>query len=284
MRNLAISLGAGDLPATPELSLGYRARIHSDLKTDHFLKGQASIAIGKTGIFSALHESKLIQQAGIDDARTELSYLRLSKWRIIRHSYGGSLAHHFSRSDLYQNKVDASGLYRPVPLGFVDTLIPGQRYRYFLDRQASNRFESDFLDEYWSTQSGMMLLAPIPEHDLQGSLRSALRCPLPFDIDVSLISSITAIWYTRTIEWYAVDDPIADYPFEVYQKYAVIYDRADGKYYLNTNRAELSCPDIAPQELRLHAKRRIDCYLSLSTLCEKRFKYIGKVGYPLKYP
>ncbi|MBN1761101.1 MAG: hypothetical protein JW863_22425 [Chitinispirillaceae bacterium] len=282
MRNFTLSVSLGELPVTPVYTVSYRLRLHKDLRTDHFAIHRFSFSFARNGMAALLQETKWIPDQGIDDSRTEIALFRLPFGRNIRTTIGGSAAHHFSRSDLYQNRLNRNSIFRPLPLGFVDTLTPGERYRYFTDRQLTTRYElpEDQLPDmsaYWSAQPGMMMLSPLPEHDLNGSAKVSFQFRLPRNMKIGLFTSFTGMWFPRKIEWYSVAQPVSVLPSYVYDAYSIVFNNADGKYYLNKNRTSLNYEPGELIEVHRHTATRIDGYLAGTLLFEKKFKTVGNI-------
>jgi hypothetical protein len=280
MRNFTLSISLGELPVSPVYTASYRLRLHKDLRTDHFSRLQLSFSFAGNAMATLLNETKWVPAQGIDDSRTEITLFRLPFGRNIRTTIGGSAAHHFSRSDFYQDRLNRNSLFRPLQLGFVDTLIPGERYRYFTDRQLTTRYElpEDRLPDmsaYWAAQPGMLMLSPLPEHDLNGSAKVSFQFRLPGSMQIGLYTSLTGIWFPRKIEWYSLPQPVNVLPNYVYDAYSVVFNSADGKYYLNKNRTSLNYEPGELVEVNHHRATRVDGYLAGTLLLEKKFKTIG---------
>jgi hypothetical protein len=274
----AVFLGAGDFPATPELRLGYRARVHTDFKTDHFTRGTATFSIGKTGMVSATGEVKLIRGQGMDESREEMSGMHLLRVWKSKGVLAVTLAHHFSRFDLYQDKAGVIGLYPALPLGYVDSFSAGQPIHYFREKDLSTLYESDFLNYYWQKQPGMKLLERLPEHDINASIRTSWQLPLPLGIAMTVSGYAQGITFTKKIKWHATDAPLMVSPWDKdLEYYAVVYNAADGGYYLNTDNRNLNYSESSFLKLRSHEKRRTDCYLGGSVMFERRIAVAGKL-------
>jgi hypothetical protein len=272
-----IILGAGDFPKTPELRLGYRARVHADFKTDHYVRGTGSFTLGKTGILSAIGELKLIRGQGMDESRLETGYLKLQRLRAFRGMFAATLAHHYSRFDLFQDKAGVVGIYPPLPLGYVDSFSANEPIRYFREKNLKTPFESVFLDEYWQEQPGMKLLQPLPEHDINGSVRASWQSSLPLGCAVTASGYAQGVAFLKKIRWFTTDKPLMVSPRDMYLKHAIVYNAADGEYYLNTERADLNYSTAGFIKLRYHEKRRMDCYLGGSVRIERGIAAAGKV-------
>jgi hypothetical protein len=272
-----IVLGSGDFPATSELRTGYRARVHADFKTDHYVRGTGTFTLGKTGVLSAFGEMKMIRGQGMDESRTETGYLKLQKAGKFFGVFAATLAHHFSRFDLYQDKAGVVGIYPPLPLGYVDSLVAGQPIRYYREKNLKTPFESVFLDEYWREQPGMKLLQPLPEHDVNGSVRASWQTPLPLGCAVTVSGYAQGIAYLKKIRWYTTEEPLLVSPGYMYERHSIVYNTADGGYYLNTERTDLNYPAPGFIKLRYHEKRRMDCYLGGSVRFERGVPHAGKV-------
>lgn len=287
MRSISVSLGAGELPNTPEFVSSYRARIHDDGKIDHYLKGTLTLIAGKRGLLSAEHQLKLIRNEGVDDARTGLSLTSIPKGRKIKGSFGLAVEHHFAKLDIYQNQVDVWGKHNSIPIGFVDSLNYGGHSDFYLDQKCTVPFSSRWrFDEYWKGQPGLQL-HDMPEHDLNAALKSFLQFSMPLRINVNVFSVIQTVWYPESILFFTFDDPIIisdvnsyeEYNEKLYKNYALIFNTDDGKYYLTNTRQSWNIDALSLEEVhfRLHKKRRIDCYLSFGMMVERRFKTIGKI-------
>jgi hypothetical protein len=277
MSSGAVFLGTGEFPATPELRLGYRARVHADFKTDHYTRGTGAFSIGKTGLVSATGEVKLIRGQGMDESRLEMSCMKMQQVWKFKGVFAATLAHHFSRFDLYQDKAGVVGIYPPLPLGYVDSFATGQPIRYFKDKGLTTPYQSVFLDEYWQEQPGMKLLQPLPEHDINSSVRASWQSPLPLGCALTVSGYAQGVAFLKKIRWYTTEDLLMVSPWDMYKKHAIVYNAADGIYYLNTERADLNYSTSGFIKLLCHEKRRVDCYLGGSVMFERRIAVAGKV-------
>ena len=276
----SFSAGAGNFPATPECMVGHRFSVHTDNKTDHFNKLSCLIPINKSWFLTTNQNIKWTGSEGIDDSRTELCLSRLSLSRKYSWFRALSFSHHFSKSDLYQNKLGSSGIYRLMPLGYIDSLIlpdsSQPRLRYYRDRNLTIPFTSDFIDEYWSEQPSLRLVT-IPEHAFDASLRSSLRLNLPFGMRLITAPFVQCIWYPQKMQWFSIDDSATISYYRLYTDYAVVFNAADKKYFINTQRTQLHYMNNSFVELKKHEKARIDCYISMSVTLEKGLNEIGRL-------
>ncbi len=279
MYNAGCQLAAGDGMSIPLIMAAYRARIHNDGKTDHFTSAIVSLAAGKKAVITLGNEEKWIRHQGLDDARTDLGCNLLPRGNRLRRSVGITLGHHFSRFDLYQDKITSkTGIFDPLPLGFVDTLRTNEDYRYFTDRACT--IKSDFADVpkyYYERQPGMRFLSPLPEHDVNAGLRTSLQAKLPLRVGILLLGSIQGVLFTKKVEWYAADEPVSVFFDDLYEKCAIIYNAADGCYYLSKDRTQLSYSPDQLTPLYRHRKLRSDCYLTLSLVLDREFGRFGKL-------
>jgi hypothetical protein len=276
-------LAAGDGMAVPYTAAGYRARIHQDGKTDHYTSLSLSMAAGKHLVFTLGNEDKWIRHQGLDEARTEAGCTMLFRGRRMQPSFGLVMAHRFSRFDLYQDKVTSGrGLYNPLPLGFVDTLKADEGYRYFTDRACTiPSVNSDLPARYYQQQPGMRFLAPLPEHDINATLRTSLMTKLPLDMGMTLFGSIQGVCFTKNVVWYATDQPYLVYFDELYEDCAIIYNAADGGYYLIGDKTQQTYTPAQLRPLRRHEKRRVDCFMALSLVLDREFGEYGKVYFTI---
>ncbi|MBN1578121.1 MAG: hypothetical protein JW913_16285 [Chitinispirillaceae bacterium] len=288
MRNVSFGIGVGEFPSTPEVSVHYRARIHDvNGDVDHFLKGLLTVAGIKKTMVSGVHETKLDSEGEIDDSRTEITLFASPLGRRIRSIVGVSALHHFSRSDFYQNLLDTAGLFRPLHLGFVDSLLPGLLYRYFRDYEQTEAYPLDVLppdvNGYWTNQPRMALLKALPEHNLGMALRSSFKVSIPGGFTIHASGLLKLVGYTREVEWDSVDDPIELRSDQMDKQYAVIYCAADRKYYLTVNRDALRFNTSDLKELHHHREKRVDFFILVSPMLEKKFKIFGKVYISASY-
>ena len=279
MYNAGCQVVAGDGVSFPLLMTVYRARIHEDGKTDHITSVTVSLATGKKAALTLGNEEKWIRHQGLDDARTDLGYNFLPRGYRLRRSFGIALGHHFSRFDLYQDKITSkTGIFNPLPLGFVDSLRINEGYRYFTDRACTKKSNfSDMPEYYYERQPGMRFLSPLPEHDINASLRASLQMKLPLHIGMMLIGSIQGVLFMKKVEWYAADEPVSVYWDDLYEKCAIIYNAADGGYYLIKDRTQLSYTPDQLTPLHRHRKLRSDCYLTLSLVLDRELGRFGKL-------
>jgi hypothetical protein len=279
MYNAGCKIAAGDGMSIPLSAAAYRARIHRDGKIDHYTSITVSAAAGKKLVVTLGSEEKWIRHQGLDDARTEAGCNLLFRSRRLQRSFGVILAHHYSKFDLYQNKITSkTGIYDPLPLGFVDTLIDGDQYRYYLDRACTKQPDDpDLLNYYWRDQPGMRFLSPLPEHDISATLRTSFMTILPFQINMTLFGFIQGVLFTKQVEWFSTDEPVFAYFDDLYDKYAIIYNAADGSYYLSKDRSQLSYTPAQLTPLRRYEKQRADCFLSLSLVIDREFGRFGKL-------
>ncbi len=285
IRSFSFYVGAGNLPSTPECMLGHRIAVHTDNKIDHFDKLSCSFPIGKKRFLTAGQDIKWTSDEGIDDSRTELSLSQLSLTRKYTWFCALSLSHHFSKSDLYQNKLGSSGVYRLMPLGYtdfnpLDTSQP--QWRYYRDPDLTVPFKSSMLDEYWAAQPGMRLVT-LPEHDLNAALKSSVQIKLPLKMNLALFNFVQCIWYPKRMQWFSIDDSAKINYYRLYTEYAVVFNAADGKYYITTERTQLNYIKNSLVELKKHEKTRIDCYISMSVTLEKELGEIGKLYFSTTY-
>jgi hypothetical protein len=112
-------------------------------------------------------------------------------------------------------------------------------------------------------------------------------------MSVNFIQNIQGIWFTKKLQWYsfnAVDRNDIDLIDKInkigdYNNYAIVYNAADGKCYLNNDRFDLEYHKDALKEITIinHKKTRLDCTISLSIGLEKEFTKIGKLYFETTY-
>jgi hypothetical protein len=290
IRSIAFALGAGGGgPLKPEFTLGHQMNIHDDGNTDHFTRINFSHPAGIKRFLAAKHETKWTGRQGIDASRTELMYTQISRVLKSLHSGSFSLSYHYSKSDLYQNKLGTSGLYKAVPIGYVDSLIDKQFYRYCKSPLDTARvpIEGFGLYDYWTGQPRLRLVT-IPEHDVNATLNSFFSISLPFRTRMNLVQSIQCLWFPEKLRWYSfkpkfLADTTAIKAFD--NDYAIVYNAADGKCYLNDVRSDHTYYEGNLKEITIqsHEKTRIDCYISLSMIVERPFGNIGKFYFLTTY-
>jgi len=286
IRSFAFSIGAGELPRTPEFRLRHRIAVHADGKTDHYSKAFFTLPAGTRRILLAGNETKWTGWQGVRDNRTELICSQFSNWKKLSASAGLSLAYHFSKTDPYRDKSGSSGIYRPIPVGFIDSLdindVSEPKIRYYMDRSVSKPYKSDFLDDYWIAQPRMMLLS-IPEHDMSASLQSSLQYFLPGKMSLTFLPSLQGIWYTKKAQWFSVDDTAIISYAHLYDDYAVVYDAATGSYYIHTNRTNLNYNKGELYGLQRHERTRLDLNIGVTAVIEKTFSPVGAVYFTFSY-
>ena len=286
IESFSLYAGAGDLPSSAQCVLGHRIAVHSDGKTDHFSKISCSAPLWKTRVVQAEHETKWTGFAGIDEMRNELSLSQISAGRRGGFLCAVSLSHHFSQSDFYQNKTGTTGIYRSIPVGYIDSLgvadssLP--RLRYYRDANRTQPFDSDFMRDYWNGQPGMRLIT-IPHHDLNMSLQSALHRQLPFNLTLIIADFIQCVWFPQKVEWFSIDDTAHISFYDLYSQDAIVYDGASGKYYINTQRQQLSFTRSSFIDLKKHEKTRMDCTISGSAIIEKQLGGLGRLYFSTTY-
>jgi hypothetical protein len=289
---VAFHTGAGNFPLTPEFMLGHRLGIHTDGKTDHFSSLKLTYPLGIKRFLAVKHETKWTPDQGIDNSSTDMSYMQLSLGR--KFSYFGiiSSAFQYSKSNIYQNKLGTAGIYRPVPIGYIDKYIDsiqtGDQFRYYrsISDTVQVPIDGPLLYKYWSTQPGLTLVT-VPEYDIAIALSSTFQISLPLKMKLSFMQSIQGIWFPKKLQWYSFDavnrndsnlkdDINKTYD---YNNYAIVYNAADGKSYLNTGRGGQHYSNGSLKEISIinHSKTRMDCNISLSVGLEKEFNNIGKL-------
>ncbi len=286
IRSISLYAGAGDFPSTPEGMLGHRIAVHKDKKIDHFDKASCSFSIGKQRFLQAGQDIKWTIDQGIDESRTRISLSQLSFQRKYTFLLAVSLSHQFSNMDLYQNKSGSGGIYQLIPVGYVDSLdvhdTTEPEYRYYRDQGLKDRYTGTQMrmDTYWARQPGMRLVT-FPKHNLAAELKSSLQFKLPFRLNLTLLNSIQCLWYPKKIEWFTADDTISY--SKLYTDCDVIFNAADGNYYINKNPNSPYYMKNNLVELKKHGKKRIDCYISLSTALEKQVCELGKFYFSATY-
>jgi hypothetical protein len=294
VRSIGLAAGAGDFPVTPEFLLGHRMDIHEDGKIDHFSKLSFVYPVGTNRFLAAKHETKWTSDQGIDNSRTELLFTQVSHIWKCGQSGSISLSHHFSKSSLYQNKLGTTGIYKAVPIGYVDnvdSLKIDDYFRYVKNPLDTARvtLEGFGLNDYWAAQPRLKLVT-VPEHDVNATLSWVFRVSLPFRMDVNLTQSIQGIWFPEKLRWYSFI-PINQADFFDIQNlifnndYAIVYNTADGKCYLNDARGGATYAQGRLKEITViaHEKTRIDCYITVSANLEKALGKIGKFYFSSTY-
>ena len=277
MGTLEVSGGIGRTPVTPEFQVGYRLRVHETFKKDHFYLVRCTYVPMKTILLGAECTIKQVRE-GIDEFGTALTVMKIfPRFRLFRY-VSGSFKHYFSRTDVYQEEAGATGTIHPfLPTGFVDSLAHGERFEYYRDEARTIPFNSNFLDEYWNAQPRMKLLRPLPEHNFNLTLKHVWRFRFPGNVQCNVFNSVAGVLYPKPVEWFVPEEPLqGDVGYilrNMYLKYAIIRNGADGSYYLNEERSDLYANSF--MKLTHHKKRRIDCYITLSFLFERN---IGKLG------
>jgi hypothetical protein len=204
----------------------------------------------------------------------------------LRHNWGISLSHHYTKSFMYSDRLDSTSFFRPLPLGFTDSLLIGDTteppYQYYRDRKRTRPYTLPNLANYWREQPDIYF-STLPEHDLNASVKYGCRFPLPLKISMAMQGSFTGIWYPEKVQWFAVDndklangDSVSDIWFHaLYEDYAITYNIADGKYYLNNNRTDVAYLTRNLTELHHHEKTRIDGFFMISASLENAFGVYG---------
>jgi hypothetical protein len=294
IRSIGFAAGAGDFPSSAECLAGHRMDIHEDGKIDHFTKLNLTCPIGTNRFLAAKHETKWTSDQGIDNSRTELIYTQLSHIRKFGQSGSFSLSHHFSKSNLYQNKLGATGIYKAVPIGYVDnvdSLKIDEYFRYLKSPHDTARvsIEGFGLSDYWTAQPRLKLVT-VPEHNVSATLSSVFLISLPFRMNINLTQSIQGFWFPEKLRWYSfLPSNQADF-FDIQNlifnnDYAIVYNAADGKCYLNDARGGATYAEGRLKGITViaHEKTRIDCYITLSMTIEKTFGKIGKFYFSSTY-
>jgi hypothetical protein len=289
VRSVAFYAGAGNLPVAPEGMLGYRLDVHKDGKTANYANVNIAFPIRIKRSIALRSETKWTRGQGIDINRTGLSYTQISLNRKYSHVEIASLGHHFSKTDFYQNRLGSSGIFGTVPLGYVDSLIANQYFRYHRGPNDTARVSIDNfgIDDYWTSQSRLQLVS-IPKNDINASLSSIFRVSLPLGMKVSAIESVQGTVYPERLRWRSinpVDPNDADGLKYFNTSYAIVYNAADGKYYLNSRSRDRTFYEGTLKEVSIidHEKIRIDCYISLSLTIEKEFWKIGSLFFSTTY-
>jgi len=290
MRSFAIGAGAGDYPGTFEMFCTYRARVHAvDGDIDHYLRGVATASCHKV-IVSMQHETKLTDNGEIDDSRTEFSLFPPSVGRAAKVMFGLSGRYHFAKSDFYQTLLDTAGYFRPLRIGFVDSLVPKAFFHYYFDKNLTDAYlitRSDTLydvnRDYWGKLRRMSPLKPLPEHDISASVRTIMSAKLYGGFISKTTAMIQATGYLTPVEWYAVDDPIHLFASDMDKSYGIVYNTADGKYYLHTRRSSLRYNPAEFRELKHYKKTRVDAVILLSQIIEKQVGTVGKFSFSVTY-
>jgi hypothetical protein len=292
MQSYAFSMGIGDVSTMPEFMTGYRMRLHADGKTDHYDRERISVSIGKQRLMSVGHEAKWIGGQGVDDNREDVAFMSFFSGKKSRHNWALSLSHHFAKSFMYRDRLDSTGLFRPLALGFADSLLIGDTtepyYHLYRDRNHTTPYVIDEnialpdMRAYWNGQPDIYF-SVLPEHDINASLRYGCKFLLPFEFSISMQGSVTGAWYPKKVRWFSVDsdtlvngDILSNLRFsDLYTECAIIYNAADGKYYLNRVRTDYRYFASSLTQLHYYEKTRIDGYFMMSALVEKSFGNYG---------
>jgi hypothetical protein len=286
IRSFSFSIGAGDFPSTPECVLGHRIAVHTDNKIDHFNRASCTFPIKKQRFLQIGQDLKWTSDQGIDQSKTELSLMQLSLRRNYTYLCALSLSYNFSKSDIYQDKIDSLGIYRLIPLGYVDSLnihdSTFPEYRFYRDRNLKVPYTNLDIYSYWKYQPGMRLVT-ISNHSINAALKSSFQLKLPFNMNLTILNVNQCMWYPKKLEWFSVDDSAKISLIHLYDDYSVVYNASDGKYYINIDRTELYYIKNKLVELKKHEKTRVDCYISLSTTLEKQLPKIGKFYFSATY-
>lgn len=278
MARFGVSGGIGDFPETPELQLGYQAQVHLTLKTDNYYRLKFTWAPLNGLFLSTDTELKQVVGEGIAAYSTCLTILKKIP-RLPKCSHLAILLKHmYSRTDMYQEKAGVSeALYPFLPVGYVDSIVKGDRFQYYYDKSHLKSFNSVYLNDYWDGQQKMKLIRPYPEHQLNVTLRDAWRFLLPLKIQLDIVNEFTEMVYTKPVEWFEPEEPFEEDIGSIYRdmklKYAIIHNAADGEYYLNMERSDLYPNSVI--KLDHYRKWRFDHVISLSVCLERMF---GKIG------
>ncbi|HLV30604.1 MAG TPA: hypothetical protein VKY57_03435, partial [Chitinispirillaceae bacterium] len=277
---LGFSGGIGNFPKTPELQIGYQVQVHSTLRTDNFYRLMFTCAPSKTIFLSTDTEIKQVTNEGIVEYRTDLTMLKkMPHLRNCNH-FAVQLQHIYSSTDIYQDETGvSSALYPFLPVGYVDSIVNEKRFQYYYDNARLQAFNSVYLNDYWAGQPNMKLIRPYPEHQLNVTLRNAWRFFLPLRIRCDFSNSFTGTFYTKPVEWFEPEELFVEDVGSIYRnmklKYAIIYNAADGEYYLNMERSDLYPNSVI--RLDHYRKWRIDYTLFLSLHLERMIRKIGAI-------
>lgn len=293
MQSYSLSAGFGDVREMPELTLGYRLRLHGDGKADHYFQERISVLLKNQCMLNGFHESKWV--AGqLDESTVDLSILMFSSGTSRRQNWGLTFAHHYTRSFLYSDRLDSTSIFRPLPLGFTDSLLIGDTtepyFRYYTDRNRTRPYTLPNIANYWRGQPDVYF-SELPEHDLSASVKYQRRVALPLQMSVMLSGSLTGSWYPEKVTWFTVDNDtlsngnvVSGIWFDdLYEKFAIIYNAIDGKYYLSDNRTNVAYQPPNLTELHHHKKTRVDGFLMITTLVEKSLANYGTLFFSTVY-
>lgn len=281
-----LSGGIGDFPATPELRLGYRVGVHSTFNTDYYYQLMFMCGLSETILLLTNSEIKQTADKSLDEYSTSLTVIKKTLQSSFCNHIALSFQHNFSRTNIYQEEVGVSAVLYPfLPLGYTDSLPESKQIHYYYDNSNSYPFNSVLLSEYWEKQPHLKLLSPHPEHLLNLTIRSAWQFFLPLKIKCDFLPALTGIFYTKKVEWFEPEesfDENAEFILENMQrKYAIIYNMADGKYYLNKERSDLHANSMI--RLDHYLKWRFDCVISVSMQLERAMWKNGALYFSAGY-
>ena len=212
--------------------------------------------------------------------------MKLSLRRNYTYLYALSLSYNFSKPDIYQDKIDSLGIYRLIPLGYVDSLnvhdTTFPEYRFYRDRGLKVPYTNTDIESYWNYQPGMRLVT-ISNHSVNATLKFSFQFKLPFQMNLTLLNFNQCMWYPKKLEWFSVDDTAKISYTHLYDDYSVVFNAADGKYYINIDRTQSNYIQNKLVELKKYEKTRIDCYILLSTALEKQVGELGKFYFSANY-
>jgi len=284
-RSCGLSAGFGTLGKTPELTVGSRGRFHPEGKADIYRYAHLSLPFAKQYLGIVRYDQKWVDDSILDESKIDLSGIRFSSWEKTNSYLHLTLSYRFARSDFLQRRQDVFGVYRPLPTGYIsmddraiaDSTQPGMVV--FKDPEYREEF-SGFRGREWNKQP-MMYLLTAPEHDVNATLKYNLTYAFPFAIKLDCVSSVQAVYYIEKLSWYTDDNnTFAKIPlYRLFRDCAIVYNRANEKWYLYTDILDATyyADKMYELSLRHHEKRRLDTYFVVSSTVRREWATLGEL-------
>ncbi|HMA64312.1 MAG: hypothetical protein ACM31E_01600, partial [Fibrobacterota bacterium] len=290
MKSLSLSIGAGEIPQTPELMIGHRLGFKPDMGIVNYNNALLSFPFKNNYTVALGHDIKWADGQIYDD-RTDLNFYTFVPVRKNVWIPSVSVAYHFAKVNQYENDITSINLYPKLPIGYIDSKSLSDslasKSRYYTDRSLIHAVEMDTIifpdDQFWNNQPSMRLFEQ-PTKDISATIKSSLYLHLPFRTNLSIDSYIQCSWYPEKVQWFTVENNSAAVNIIAMQKaYALVYNTSDGTYYLNTNRVDHSPMRNNLIALKKHEKTKVDCYLSIAVTIEKKIGLLGELYFKTGY-
>jgi hypothetical protein len=271
-----MTVGIGAVTVTPEFSVGFRFRVHADGTIDNYWNVGFTIPLAGRNLVLVGHDEKRIDNELLDDYRTNISWYRFYSYKKMMNSFNLTIAHHFGRSDIYQNRLDSSGIYRPLPKGYID--INDTTRQFYKDAYCTQPFGVIPRND-WNKQPAMYFMTA-PEHDVNVSVKYVFTHMLPFTSIFNVSGYFQGVYYPEKVTWYTTDNSVLSgkSPEALFRNCAMVYDITGGKYYLSIDRTQPVYFADKLVELHYHEKTRLDAYFIVSSTFRKTFGNYGDLN------